>query len=129
MNLRSSVLAAILFIRTRRNIVSEVTVNYDEEREDENEFEEQYLDLPEYVMQVKFTKDGFVTESGKYPLPSNTIQIYQQLMSSSGWFSPVVKHLTEEEWVTVLCSENPLVVIQRQVRKKELKFKILRRTP
>lgn len=35
MNLRSSVLAAILFIRTRRNIVSEVTVNYDEEREDE----------------------------------------------------------------------------------------------
>lgn len=129
MNLRSSVLAAILFIRTRRNIVSEVTVNYDEEREDENEFEEQYLDLPEYVMQVKFTKDGFVTESGKYPLPSNTIQIYQQLMSSSGWFSPVVKHLTEEEWVTVICSENPLVVFQRQVRKKELKFKILRRTP
>lgn len=129
MGLRSTILTALFYIKARKSLVSEVMVNYDEEREDENEFEEQYLDLPEYVMQVKLTKDGFVTNSGNYPLPCNTIHIYQQLMSTSSWFSPVIKHLTEEEWVSVVCSENPIAVFQRQVRKKELKFKILRRTP
>ncbi len=89
-------------------------------------FEERFLDLPDYVTQVKMTAIGFVTDPSGFPLPNDVVHIYQKLMSSASWFSPAVKHFTEEDWVLTVCSEDPPLTFQRSVRKKELMFKILK---
>lgn len=125
MNFRSGLLAALLYIKACKDITPEFTPNY----EDTPEFEERYLDLPDYVMQVKLTEEGFVTDPSNYILPPNTLEIYQRLMSTATWFSAVTKHFNEEEWVLIICSDDPVQVFQRRARMKELKFKILRRNP
>lgn len=134
MNLRAGIISALLFIKSRgqQEVEFETPVAKVEETKVEPEetpcpvFEERYLDLPDYVTQVKITAIGFVTDPSGFPLPNDVVHIYQKLMSSASWFSPAVKHFTEEDWVTTVCSDNPPLTFQRSVRKKELMFKILK---
>ena len=134
MNLRTGIISALMFLKARGQQVAEFETpvakveetRIEPEETNRSVFEERYLDLPSYVTQVKVTAIGFVTEPSGFPLPNDVVHIYQKLMSSASWFSPAVKHFSEEDWVTTICSEDPSVTFQRRVRKKELMFKILK---
>lgn len=122
MALRANLLAALIYLKTR----GKITEVQETPMTPQIPFEESYLDLPDYVTQVISTEEGFYTEPNGYALPCNTIEIYQELMSSKAWFSKAMRHLTEEEWVICICADAPLKTFERTIRKKELKFTILR---
>lgn len=125
MNLKANILAALLYLRGRNY----PEMDYQVPMDTIPDFKETYLDLPDHVTPVKLTQEGYVTEPSGYVLPHDTADIYRDLMNTKEWFSPVLKHLNEEEWVLIICNENYQKAFSRRIRMKELKFKILRRKP
>lgn len=123
MNIRANLLAALLFIKSRKSL----EIDPEPPFEEAPPFKEQYLDLPDYVTQVKLTQDGYVTEPSGFLLPPDTVEVYQTLMGSKAWFSPAVKYLDETNWVLIISAVNPLQAFEHRIRLIELKFKILRR--
>ena len=56
----------------------------------------------------------------------NVVDTFREIMSDASWYSAYLRSLSEEEWVMIINAENPLERFQNEVRKKELKFSILK---
>ena len=124
MNLRARILGAALLLATRKQLVPVTETSPFEELEPEPDFIEELLDLPEHVMQVVRTREGFYTLPSHYPLPEDILDVYEKLRATPAWFSPILRHLTEEEWTLILCGSDPVKSFRQRLRMKELKFKI-----
>lgn len=124
MKLLTAALAIALFTRAKMSSVPigenlyPVERNVDEERI--------LLELPDHVVKIAKGEQGYYTLPSEYPVMFDVIETFRTLMSSKTWFSPAVKHITEEQWVLIINAENPQHRFDEQVRMLELKFNILK---
>ena len=84
------------------------------------------LELPSDIIKIGRGEEGFYTLPSQYPLMYNVVDTFREIMSDASWYSAYLRSLSEEEWVMIINAENPLERFQNEVRKKELKFSILK---
>lgn len=121
MNLRAMILGAFLYLRSRQHEIS----NYEPELK---EIGDKRLDLPDYIAPIVRTGEGqYITEESGYLLPTDTPKRMKKIMHSPSFFSPVVRKFSEEDWATIICHECYEKYFESFVRKRVLKYRILRK--